>query len=73
MLWKCVEIRVAKYNVYTSKLCFTLLSLIKEVSSVCFHSEYMSGYCRGPMPSDAAVLISRSRVMTVLRFKCGKP
>jgi len=73
MLWKCVEIRVVKYNVYTSKHYITLLSLIKEVSSVCFHSEYVSGYRRGPMPSDAAVLISRSRMITVLRFKCGKP
>lgn len=72
MLWKCVEIRVAKCNMYTSEHYITFLSLTKEASSVCFHSEYMRGYRRGPMPSVTAVLISRSIMLTVLAFKCGK-
>jgi len=37
MLWKCVEIRVAKYNVCISEHYITFLSLTKEVSLVCFH------------------------------------
>jgi hypothetical protein len=65
-LFKATEIRVAKYNVYTSEHYITFLSLTKEVSSVYFHSEYMSGYRRGPMPSIAAAFISPSRMMAVL-------
>jgi len=60
-----MEIRVAKYNVYISEHYITFLSLTKEVSSVCFHSQYVSGYGRGPMLSVAAVLISRFRMMTI--------
>jgi len=56
---------IAKCNVYTSEHYIIFLSLTKEVSSVCFYTEYMSGYRRGPIPSFAAVLISRSRMMTV--------
>jgi len=35
-----METRVAKYDVYISEHYTTFLSLTKEVSSVCFHSEY---------------------------------